>query len=213
MRRHLHLFAALLFTLAALFTFPATVLAGEGDDVHRLEVEVDGYHVVLSSHDEWQNGENVIVVTITDSMGLPVEQADVEIIFAPVSKGHGEPEEDSHAVEPGHASMSGIEPDEVGHETSGASEHEDETPTMLAMQEGHDPGSYEAEIHLVSSGEYDVQVSFHVNGEMLQAGFRIDVPGAGARTLVLWSFLLVNTLVITSAGVMRKQSQTVKGMN
>jgi hypothetical protein len=213
MRRFLHLFAALLFILAALFTFPATVLAGEGDDLHGLEVDVNGYHVVLSSHDEWQRGENVIVVTITDSMGMPVEQADVEITVAPISKGHAEPEEDSHDVGPGHGSMTGTEPDEEEHETSGASEHEKEMPTMLAVQEGHEPGSYEAEVHLVSSGEYDVEVLFHVNGEMLQADFRVDVPGAGAQTLVLWSFLLVNTLVITSAGVMRKQSQTVKGMN
>lgn len=213
MRRFLHLFPALLFTLAALFTFPATVLAGEGDDVHGLEVDVNGYHVVLSSHDEWQRGKNVIVVTITDSMGMPVEQADVEIMFAPVTKGHAEPEEDSHDVEPGHGSMTGMEPEEDGHDTPEASEHEEETPTMLAIQEGHEPGTYEAEVRLVNSGEYDVQVFFHVTGEMLQADFKVNVPGAGAQTLVLWSFLLVNTLVITSAGVMRKQSQNVKGMN
>ena len=74
-----------------------------------------------------------------------------------------------------------------------------------------DHGMYMVETHLESSGEYDVHVMFHVNGEMLQADFIVEIPGTGSKTMVLWSFVLVNIVLVTSAGIMKKQTITVKG--
>ena len=222
----LHTLTILLFIFAAFFTAPNTVLASEGDDGHGMEVEVNGYHVTLASQNEWVKGENVVMVTITDEMGMPVSDAEVEILIAPKadshadsgSDSHGEPETDAHA-EPAadahgsesssHDSMSDV----VAHEeeSADAMAHEEETLATFFMTESHEHGEYVVETHIEKSGEHDVQVFFHVNGEMMQAGFTVNVPGMASKTVVLWSFLLINVGLIVSAGVLKTQSVTVKG--
>jgi hypothetical protein len=52
---------------------------------------------------------------------------------------------------------------------------------------------------------------FHVNGEMLQANFVVEIPGVLSKTIVLWSFAAINVVLIASAGIMKKQSIPVKG--
>jgi hypothetical protein len=52
---------------------------------------------------------------------------------------------------------------------------------------------------------------FHVNGEMLQADFIVEIPGTGSKLIVLWSFVVVNMAVIAFAGYMKKQPVPVKG--
>jgi len=54
-------------------------------------------------------------------------------------------------------------------------------------------------------------VMFHVNGEMLQADFVVEIPGISSKTIVLWGFGVVNVALIASAGILKKQSITVKG--
>ena len=83
MKRFLYASSILLFVFAAIFASPVSVLASEGDDEHGLEVEVNGYHVTLESQNEWAQGENVLVVTIADGMGMPLNDADVEILVTP----------------------------------------------------------------------------------------------------------------------------------
>ena len=56
-----------------------------------------------------------------------------------------------------------------------------------------------------------MQVFFHVNGEMMQADFTVEVPGMASKTVVLWSFLAINVGLVVSAGIFKKQSVTVKG--
>jgi hypothetical protein len=60
-------------------------------------------------------------------------------------------------------------------------------------------------------GEHEVNVMFHVNGEMLQADFTVEILRVISKTLVLWGFVLVNIMLITSAGFMKKQPVPVKG--
>ena len=217
MKRFFHITATLFFMFALLFTSPTNVLASEGDVEPQLEIEVDGYHIGLSSKNEWLKGENMIVVTIADSMGMPVSDADVEILITPKSDAHAEldehaePETDTHAAESSHDSMSGMDMGETEPGTPEVSAHEEEIAAPLAMTESHEHGEYTVTTHFESSGEYDVQVFFHVDGEMLQADFVVDVTGASSKTMVLWSFLAINVGLVVSAGVLKKQSIPVKG--
>jgi hypothetical protein len=89
--------------------------------------------------------------------------------------------------------------------------HVEETFTPLVMTESHAHGQYVVKTHIKTSGEYDVQVFFHVNGEMMQADFTVEVPGMASRTIVLWSFFVLNAGLVVSAGILKKQSITVKG--
>lgn len=226
MKRLLYTLMILFFVFAAFFAVPNTVLASEGDDNHGLEVEVNGYHVTLSSQNEWTKGENVVMVTITDEMDMPVSDAEVEILIAPKIDSHAETESDSHGAsetdahaEPAsdaHGSQSSSHdsmPDTDAHkeESSATMTHEEETVTPLVMTESHEHGEYVVETHIENSGEHNVQVFFHVNGEMMQADFTVDVPGMASKTVVLWSFLLINVGLVVSAGVLKTQSVTVKG--
>lgn len=226
MKRHLRTLSVFALIAVLALTTPLSVLADEGEGGHGLEVEVNGYHVTLSSQNEWVKGENVVVVTVNDEMGMPVSDAEVEILIAPKadshadagSDSHGAPEIDPHA-EPAadehasesssHDSMSDM--DEPEEESSAAMAHDEETVTPLVMTESHEHGEYLADAYLEKSGEHVVQVFFHVNGQMMQAEFTVDVPGMASKTVVLWSFLVINVGLIVSAGVLKKESVTVKG--
>lgn len=226
MKEHLRKFSLLALIAVLAFANPISVLADEGEGEHGLEVEVNGYHVTLSSQNEWVKGQNTIVVTITDAMGMAVSDAQVEILIAPKadshadaeSGSHGAPETDSHS-EPAadahgseassHDSMSDTDAHEQ--ESSDTMAHEEETVTPLVMTESHEHGEYLADAHLEKSGENVVQVFFHVNGEMMQADFTVEVPGMASKTVVLWSFLVINIGLVVSAGILKTKSVTVKG--
>jgi len=221
----LHTLMILLFVFAAFFAGSDTVLASEGDGGHDMEVEVNGYHVTVASQNEWIKGENVVIVTITDETGMPVSDAEVEILIVPKTESHSESDADSHGemetgahTEPA-ADEHGYEPtpqdsmsdmDAHEEETSDVMAHDEEAVTPLVMLESHEHGEYVAETHLEKSGEHTVQVFFHVNGEMMQADFTVDVPGMASKIVVLWSFLLINIGLVVSAGVLKNQAVTVK---
>jgi hypothetical protein len=197
----------LLTVLTVLFLNPVAALANEEEGGHGLEMEVNGYHVTLSSEKDWVKGGNTVVVTLTDSMGMPVSNADVEIWIAPKVQEHAE--EDSHGGESAHGSMPGMDMGEP--EATAPSTHDEEVPEPVAMTESHEHGVYILETQLESSGEHEVQVFFHVNGEMLEADFIVDVSGMASKMVVLWSFLFINIGLIFSAGVLKNQTVTVKG--
>jgi hypothetical protein len=232
MKRFLYTITTLLFIASILFATPFPVLADEGDGgVHGLEVEVNGYHVTLSNPNEWAKGENTVIVTIADEMGMPLTDTEVELLIAPkASAGHGEAEADEHpapeadihspAPEPdGHDAMPGMdmgepteEVDSHGTSAQEAPAHgEEEMTNPVAMRAADEHGMYIAETHLEKTGEHEVLVMFHVNGEMIEAAFTVEIPGTGSKTVVLWSFALINMGLIASAGYMKKQSIPVKG--
>src|SRR6185503_14733896 len=102
--------------------------------------------------------------------------------------------------------MPGMDMGEAEPEPSEASAHEEELAAPLAMTESHERGEYTVTTQLESSGEHDVQVFFHVNGEMLQVNFIVDVTGTSSKTIVLWGFVVVNVGLVASAGILKKQS-------
>ena len=225
MKKYLRKFSLLVLIAVLAFANPNSVLADEGEGGHELEAEVNGYHVTLSSQNEWAKGENTIVVTITDAMGMAISDAEVEILIAlkadshadagsdahgaPETDTHAEPAADAHGSESSHDSMSDTDAHEE--ESSDTMAHEEETVTPLVMTESHEHGEYLADADLEKSGEHVVQVFFHVNGEMMQADFTVEVPGMASKTVVLWSFLVINVGLVVSAGVLKKPSVTVKG--
>ena len=208
MKRIFHIMSMLLFILASLFVSPSIALADEGNAGHQLEMEVSGYHVTLESQNDWAQGENTIVVTLTDNMGMPVRDTEVELLIAPKLDEHAAVETDSHSAEQQHDSMPGMDMSEPAEEPPA---HTEEIADPISMTESDEHGMYIVETHLESSGEHVVQVMFHVNGEMLQADFVVAVPGTSSKTVILWSFAMINVVLITSAGIMKKQPIPVKG--
>ena len=198
-----------LLTVLIVFAAPGVALASEGDGSHGLEVEVNGYHVTLASQNEWVKGENTIIVTVADEMGMPLSDADVAILIAAPTDEHEETGTDVHSGESAHNSMPGMGVDDSASYEPAA--HAKEAVEPIAMKESHEHGTYLVETHFESAGEYEVQVFFHVNGEMLQADFAVEVPGVTSRGIVLWAFALVNVGLVTFAGILRKQSVPVKG--
>jgi hypothetical protein len=222
MKRLLYITLILLLSMAIALTNSSMVLADGGEDEHgenTLEVEVHGYHVTLSSQSDWKKGENIVVVTLMDSSGAPVSDAEVEIVIGPQSEEHAEPEDShvaseppsAHGAEQGHSNMPGMEMSGHAIEPSSTSPHDEEAASSIVASETDEAGVYIAEAHLESAGKQEVNVMFHVNGEMLQADFIVKIPGLLSKTIVLWSFVAINVVLIASAGVMKKQSLAVKG--
>ncbi|HMB25585.1 MAG TPA: hypothetical protein VKP08_22245 [Anaerolineales bacterium] len=211
MKRFLHIALILLIMIVILSANPSSALASEGDDEHALEVEVNGYHVTLDSQNDWKKGENTIVVTLMDSMGMPVQNADVEILIAAKSDELAEPEtEPAHEAEQGHSSMPGMDMGDHVVEASDMSAHGEEMAKPISLSES-EGGIYVIKTHLESSGPYEMSVMFHVNGEMLQADFVVDILEVLAKAIVLWGFVAINVVLIASAGILKKQTIPVKG--
>lgn len=119
MKPFLHTSFTLLLMTVLLLANPATVLADEGDGEHAMEMVVNGIHVSLSSQNEWMKGEDTIVVTLMDSMGMPVTNADVEIMLVLPADEHAETKpEPAYGAEQGHSSMPGMEMGEPATEST-----------------------------------------------------------------------------------------------
>ena len=218
MKRFLHITVVFLLTIIiALANSPAVYADGE-DGEHTLEMEVNGIHVSLANQHDWKKGENTIIVSLKDSSGSAVKNANVEILIGPQAEEHTEAEDSHGAAEPaaahgaeqGHSSMPGMEMSETAPETHEMPAHAEEKEPLI-LEELGEPGIYVVETHLESAGTHEVNVMFHVNGEMLQADFVIEIPGMLSKPLVLWSFVAINVVLITSAGILKKRSFPVKG--
>jgi hypothetical protein len=216
MKRFLHISLMLLLTIAVALSNSSAVLADGEEGEHGLEAEVNGVHVSLANQHEWKKGDNTIVITLKDGAGLPVNNADVEIIIEPKAEDHAAAEDSHEATDPtsahdaeqGHTSTPGME--EPATETHQMPSH-DEDKEPLRSEELGEHGIYVVETHLESSGTHEINVMFHVNGEMLQASFVVEIPGALSKTIVLWSFVAINVALVASAGIMKKQFVPVKG--
>ena len=218
MKSLLHITLTLLLVVVVAFSNSSAVLADGEDGEHTLEMEVNGIHVSLANQNEWKKGENTIIVTLKDSSGSPVKNANVEMLIGPKAEEHAEAEDShaadepaaAHGAEQGHSSMPGMEVAEPAGETHEMPTHDEEKEPLL-LEELGEHGIYVLETHLESAGTHEVNVMFHVNGEMLQANFVVEIPGVLSKTIVLWSFAAINVVLIASAGIMKKQSIPVKG--
>jgi hypothetical protein len=207
MKRFLHILLTILFIFTLVAGIPTAALASAEDSEHALEMEVNGYHVTLDSQNEWKKGENTLVVQLMDSMGMPVQNADVEVVISSKADGHSATDT-AHNDSQQHDSMPGMD---MGEPAEVMPAHSEATAESIAMMEADEHGMYMAQTHFESSGEHEVNVMFHVNGEMLQATFVVDILRSLSKSLVLWSFVAVNVVLILSAGLLKNQVVAVKG--
>lgn len=107
--------------------------------------------------------------------------------------------------------MSGMDMAETVAPAASMPDHDEESAEPLAMSETHEHGTYTLQTSFESAGEHEINVMFHVNDEMLQAPFVVDILSSFSKSLVLWGFVAVNLALISSAGLLKKQIAPVKG--
>lgn len=215
---------AVLIVTAILLLTPnvASADVGEGGYV----VTANGYQIELVFKEPATVGENEFHIQITDSMGMPVPHAEVEVACLPADgmSVHEETESaESHDID----SMSGMDmPTEVpaAHGMSGMDmstetpssgvmhpNHESESNThdeqaiTIRLEPVHASGAYSGEIALAKSGVWIFNVHFTVDGEMTAVEIPVEVIRAGSNLGILAGFLGFNATVIMTAAIMKRK--------
>mgnify|MGYP001370514630 CR=1 FL=1 len=213
---------ALLLVIAILLLTPTTAFAdgGEGGYV----VTANGYQVELIFKGPVAIGENEFHIQITDSMGMPVPDAEVEVSAMP-AEGMTEHDEDeemateapSVGVMTSNNTVDGMDmatevpstgvmkPNEPA-----ADEHSEESLTIM-LEPTMESGEYAGEIHFETSGEWMFNVHFTIDGETTEIDFPIEI----ARTLgldyaVLAGFFGINGTVIAAAAFLKRKSLVIR---
>lgn len=213
------LIATLLIISTLLLAFPKTVFAdgGEGGS----EKEVNGYRVALVFVEPVKVGENQFHIQITDAMGLPITNAEVEVSAMPV-EGMSAHDEDSGmemaaevpsvGVMTSNNSMDGMEMATEAPTTGvmqpnepAADEHSEEA-LMVTLEPTDESGEYAGELHFDASGEWMFNVHFTVNGETTEVDFPVDIARAlGLNYAVLAGFFGINAAVIILAATLKRK--------
>ncbi len=157
---------------------------------------IDGYSVELSFPDgELQEGHNKATVRIHDSRGQPV-------IGAVVSIGAGR-----HEAEQDSGNSGGQQGGGHNMGTSGASAAS--APAGIGIQMEHmvagGAGEHIGEVGLASPGEWMVEVGFNHGGRERTASFVVHVEDHGPNWTVIWGFVGLIMVVLTTAAVTRKK--------
>ena len=212
---------ALLLVIAILLLTPTTAFADGGDDGY--VVTANGYQVELVFKGPVVVGENEFHIQITDSMGMPVSNAEVEVSAMP-AEGMTEHDENvemateapSVGVMTSNNSMDGMEmateapstgvmkPNEPAEDVHG------EASLMIMLEPTMESGEYAGELHFDTSGEWMFNVHFMVNGETTEVDFPIEI----ARMLdlnyaVLAGFFGINGTVIATAAFLKRKSVVI----
>ena len=208
---------AVLLITAILLLKPNSAFADGGEDGY--VVTANGYQVELVFKGPVAIGENEFHIQITDSMGMPVSNAEVEVSAMPAEgmTEHGEDEEmateaPSVGVMTSNNSMDGMEmatevpstgvmkPNEPA-----ANEHGEEVATIM-LEPTTESGEYSGELHFDASGEWMFNVHFTVNGETTQVEFPIDIARTlGLNYAVLAGFFGINGTVIAMAAFLKRK--------
>ena len=213
---------ALLLVIAILLITPTTAFAdgGEGGYV----VTANGYQVELIFKGPVAIGKNEFHIQITDSMGMPVPNAEVEVSAMP-AEGMTEHDEDeemateapSVGVMTGNNTVDGMDmatevpstgvmkPNEPA-----ADEHSEEALTIM-LEPTMESGEYTGEMHFETSGEWMFNVHFTINGETTAVDFPIEIARTlGLNYAVLAGFLGINGTVIATAAFLKRKPVIVR---
>jgi hypothetical protein len=200
--------------VVVLLGFRDTASANTESVGHELEAEVHGYHIALTSQNAWAKGDNSIHLALTDSMGMPVNNAEVELLIAPSLDTHGESEASSHgpegpaettaAMDMSSAAAHGSAVHAAPPNASEAPPHGAPSPAPAVPMALQGEGTYIGQAHLDSTGRQDIRAMVHVDGQMLQADFVVGGAASSSRSIVLWTFAGVNAAILFSAGLRRK---------
>lgn len=213
---------AVLLVIAILLLTNTMVLADGGEDGY--VVTANGFRVELVFNEPTTIGKNEFHIQITDSMGVPVSNAEVEASAMPaeVMPEHNEDEEiateaPSVGVMISNNSMDGMEmateapstgvmkPDEPAE-----AEHGEEV-LMIMLEPTSESGEYSGELHFDASGEWMLNVHFTVDGETTKVEFPIDIARMLALNYaVLAGFFGINGTLIAAAAFLKRKSVVVR---
>ena len=227
MNRMIHISTAALLVIVTLLLTPASALADGGEDGYA--VTANGYHIELVFKGPVVIGENEFHIQITDSMGMPVPNAEVEVSAMPAEdmSTHDEFEEmsgmemateaSSVGVMTSNNSMDGmvmateapstgvIKPNEPAEDV-----HGEETLTIM-LEPTLESGEYAGELHFDASGEWMFNVHFTVNGETTQVDFPVEIARTlGLNYAVLAGFFGINGTVIATAAILKRKSLVIR---
>lgn len=212
--------AVLLITAILLLT-PASAFADGGEDGYDgYLVTANGYQIELIFKEPVAVGENEFHIQITDSMGMPVPNAEVEVFAMPV-EGMSADDENSESEAPSVGVMTSnsngmdmatenpstgvMKPNEPA-----ADEHSEES-LMIILEPTMESGEYAGELHFETSGEWMINVHFTINDEATEVGFPVEIARAlGMNYAILAGFFGVNATVIAAAAVLKRKPIVVR---
>ena len=213
---------ALLLVIAILLLTPTTAFAdgGEGGYV----VTANGYQVELIFKGPVAIGENEFHIQITDSMGMPVPDAEVEVSAMP-AEGMTEHDEDeemateapSVGVMTSNNTVDGMdmatEVPSIGvmkPNEPAADEHSEEALTIM-LEPTMESGEYAGKLHFETSGEWMFNVHFTIDGETTEIDFPIEIARTlGLNYAVLAGFFGINGTVIAAAAFLKRKSLVIR---
>ena len=213
---------ALLLVIAILLLTPTIAFADGGEDGY--VVTANGYQIELVFKEPVTVGENEFHIQITDSMGMPVTDAEVEVSAMPAEgmTAHNEDEEmateaPSVGVMTSNNTVDGMDmatevpstgvmkPNEPA-----ADEHSEEALTIM-LEPTMESGEYAGKLHFETSGEWMLNVHFTIDGETTAVDFPIEIARTlGLNYAVLAGFFGINGTVIAAAAFLKRKSLVIR---
>jgi YtkA-like len=214
---------AVLLITAILLLRPAIVLADGGDDGY--VVTANGYQVELVFKEPVALGENEFHIQITDSMGMPVTDAEVEVSAMPAEGMSAHDENSEMATEApsvgvmttSNNSMDGMDMATEAPSTGvmrpnepAVEEHGEEALKIL-LEPTAESGEYAGEMHFETSGEWMFNIHFTIDGKTTEVDFPIEIARTlGLNYAVLAGFLGINGTVIATAAFLKRKPIVVR---
>jgi hypothetical protein len=209
-----------LIAATLLLAFPKTVFADGGEG--GTEKEVNGYHITLVFVEPVTSGENQFHIQITDSMGMPVTNAEVEVSAMPAEgmAEHDEGEEMATEVPSVGVMTSNSDGMDMGSEAPAtgvmqpnepaADEHGEEI-LIVMLEPTMESGEYAGELHFDASGEWMFNVHFTINGETTEVDFPVEIARMlGLNYAVLIGFFGINATAIIVAATLKRKAVIVR---
>ena len=223
MNRMMRRNTAVLLITAILLITPTAVFADGGGNGNI--VTANGFQIELVFKEPVTVGENEFHIQITDSMGMPVTDAEVEVSAMPAEGMSAHDENSEMATEApsvGVMTTSNNNMDGMDMATEAPStgvmrpnepaveEHGEEALT-IRLEPTTESGEYAGEMHFDTSGEWMFNVHFTVNGETTQVDFPIEIARAlGLNYAVLAGFLGINGTVIAAAAFLKRKPVVIR---
>lgn len=205
--------ATWLVVAALLLALPKTVFADGGEG--GTEQEVNGYHITLIFAEPIKVGENQFHIQITDTTGLPVPNAKVEVSAMPTEGMEMATEVPSVGVMSSNSSGMDMGTEEpatgvMKPNEPAADVHGEENITVM-LEPTAETGEYAGELHFDASGEWMFNVHFTVNGETTEVDFPVEIARAlGLNYAVLIAFFAINAVAIIVAAALKRKTVVVR---
>jgi hypothetical protein len=224
MNRMMRRNTAVLLITAILLITPTAVFADGGGNGNI--VTANGYRIELVFKEPVTVGENEFHIQITDSMGMPVTDAEVKVSAMPAEgmSAHGENNEMETATEApsvgvmtSNNNMDGMDMATEAPSTGvmkpnepAADEHTEEALTIM-LEPTMESGEYAGKLHFETSGEWMFNVHFAIDGKSTAVDFPIEIARTlGLNYAVLAGFFGINGTVIATAAFLKRKPVVIR---